>query len=446
MLSIQGSKSSRFCDGLSRRGFLRIGALGLGGAALPQVLRAEAQQAAKSSKAVIMIFLPGGPPHQDMWDLKMDAPSEIRGEFQPIKTSVPGIEICELFPRMAATMDRYSIIRSVVGSTGEHAADQCLTGRPKNNAPAGGWPSIGSAISKVCGQAKPGVPAFVGLSPKMGHAAWADPGKPGFLGPAHSPFQPNGGGASDLVLNNITLDRLHDRKALLSSFDTLRRDVDATGMMDAMDAFQQQAMGVLTSSKLSEALNLDKEDPKVRARYGGGSMKCRDDGGPECPEQFLMARRLVEAGVRCVTLGFNRWDWHARNFGQAREVFPQLDNGLTSLVDDLHASGLDKDVTVVVWGEFGRTPQINKDGGRDHWPRVSCAALACGGMKHGQVIGSTDRLGGEAASRPVDFQEVFATLYHGMGLDTRTATVPDLGGRPRYLVDEQFKPLPELIG
>src|SRR5688572_22994087 len=235
MLSISGSKSARFCDGVSRRGFLRMGALGLGGIALPQVLKAEAHQTVKSSKAVIMIFLPGGPPHQDMWDLKMDAPAEIRGEFNPIKTNVPGIEICELFPKMAAMMDRFSIIRSIVGATGDHASDQCLTGKTRQNAPAGGgWPSIGSVVSKLHGQAKPGMPPFVGLSPKMGHVPWSDPGKPGFLGPAHSPFQPNGGGASDLVLNNITLDRLNDRKALLASFDNLRRDVDASGMMQAM--------------------------------------------------------------------------------------------------------------------------------------------------------------------------------------------------------------------
>jgi hypothetical protein len=423
-----------------------MGALGLGGLALPGLLRAEAVQGSSSRKSVIMVFLPGGPPHQDMWDLKMEAPSEIRGEFRPIGTRVPGIQVCELFPKMAAMMDKFSLIRSVVGSTGQHAAAQCLTGRPPQNAPAGGWPSIGSILSRLQGAGAPGVPAFVGLSPKMGHAPWADPGKPGFLGPAHSPVQPNGGGSADLVLNNISLERLQDRRALLNSFDTLRRDVDASGMIGAMDAFQQQAMGVLTSSRLAEALNLDREDPKVRARYGGGSMKCRDDGGPECPEQFLMARRLVEAGVRCVTLGFNRWDWHARNFPQAREVFPQLDNGLTALVQDLHDSGLDKDVSVVVWGEFGRTPQLNKNGGRDHWPRVSCAALACGGMKHGQVIGSTDRLGGEAVDRPVDFQEVFATLYHAAGIDTHTATMNDLNGRPRFLVDENFKPMPELIG
>jgi uncharacterized protein (DUF1501 family) len=193
-------------------------------------------------------------------------------------------------------------------------------------------------------------------------------------------------------------------------------------------------------------LNIEKEDAATRDRYGRGTMKCRDDGGPECPEQFLLARRLVEAGVRCVTIGFNRWDWHGATFASGRAVFPQLDNGLTSLVADLHDRGLDKDVAVVVWGEFGRTPKINKDAGRDHWPRVSCAALACGGLHHGQVIGATDRTGGEPSARPVDFQEVFATLYQHLGLDTHTATVNDLAGRPRYLVDEQFRPLTELLG
>jgi hypothetical protein len=280
----------------------------------------------------------------------------------------------------------------------------------------------------------------------MGHKPWANPGEPGFLGPSFAPFQPNGGGAGDMVLKDVSLDRLNDRRALLASFDTFRRECDASGQFGAMDVFTEQAFGVLTSSRLAEALNLDAEDPKVRARYGGGTMKCRDDGGPECPEQFLLARRLVQAGVRCVTLGFNRWDWHGNTFGQSRQVFPQLDAGLSSLVDDLHRLGLDKEVSVVVWGEFGRTPQINKDAGRDHWPRVSCGLLAGGGMRHGQVIGATDRLGGEAVERPVDFQEVFATLYHNLGIDVRSTTIPDLTGRPRFLVDEAFRPMPELVG
>jgi len=254
----------------------------------------------------------------------------------------------------------------------------------------------------------------------------------------------NAGSAQDMVLKDISLERLTDRRALLASMDNFRREADASGSFEAMDRFSQQAFGVLTSSKFSEALNLDKEGPKLRERYGGGTMKCRDDGGPECPEQFLLARRLVEAGVRVVTIGFNRWDWHSESFRQAREVFPQLDCGLTTLVQDLHERGLDKDVAVVVWGEFGRSPAISAQAGREHWPKVSCAALACGGMTHGQVIGSTDRLGGEAASRPVHFQEVFATLYQHLGIDTRTATVDDLSGRPRYLVGEQYRPIREM--
>jgi hypothetical protein len=376
----------------------------------------------------------------------MDAPSEIRGEFTPIKTKVPGIEICEHFPKMAAMMDKLTIIRSIVGSDGQHASYQCFTGRPRPNSPPGGWPSMGAVVSKLQGPTAPDVPPFVGLSPKMGHMPWADPGHPGFIGSAHACFNPNGGGAADMVLKDISLERLNDRRALLASFDKFRRACDANGSLEAMDSFTQQAFGVLTSSRLAEALNLDKEDAGTRDRYGRGTMKARDDGGPECPEQFLLARRLVEAGVRVVTIGFNRWDWHSRTFQQGREVFPQLDAGLTSLVRDLHDRGLDKDVAVVVWGEFGRTPAISKDAGREHWPRVSCAALACGPFRHGQVIGATDRLGGEAVERPVDFQEVFATLYHHLGIDTRTATVNDLSGRPRYLVDEQFRPMPELLG
>jgi Protein of unknown function (DUF1501) len=380
-----------------------------------------------------------------MWDIKTDAPSEVRGEFSEISTNVPGIRIGELFPKMAAMMDKFSIIRSIVGSDGQHAAYQCFTGKPRPNSPPGGWPSMGAVVSKLQGPTSPEVPAFVGLSPKMGHKPWSDDGHPGFIGPAHSAFNPNGGGAADMVLKDISLERLNDRRALLASFDKFRRDADANGGLEAMDTFTKQAFGVLTSSKLADALNIEKEDAKTRDRYGRGTMKNRDDGGPECPEQFLLARRLVEAGVRCVTVGFNRWDWHGNTFKSSREVFPQLDGGLTSLVRDLHDRGLDKDVAVVVWGEFGRTPTINKDAGRDHWPRVSCAALAGGSLRHGQVIGATDRLGGEAAERPVDFQEVFATLYNHLGIDVKTATVPDLGGRPRYLVDEQFRALPELV-
>jgi hypothetical protein len=393
-----------------------------------------------------MIFLPGGPPHQDMFDLKMDAPSGIRGEFQPIRTNVPGIHICELFPRLARLMDKLAIIRSVTGASGDHDAYQCMTGHPpRKNLPPGGWPSIGSVVSHQQGPVNDSIPPFIGLAPKMGEMRWADPGRAGFLGPAYAPFQPNGAGKDDLVLNGITLDRLQDRKSLLTSFDQFRRETDASGTMEGLDTFTQQAFGVLTSSRLAEAMDLEKEDPKLRDRYGRGSAKNRADGGPKLLDQFLLARRLVEAGCRVVTLAFSRWDWHGRNFKRGREDMPMLDQGVSALIEDLYHRGLEKDVSVIVWGEFGRTPTINKDAGRDHWPRVSCALMAGGGIKTGQVIGATDRLGGEAVERPVNFQEIHATLYHNMGINISKVLTPDLTGRPRSILDSNYKPLPELV-
>ncbi|MEC9035719.1 MAG: DUF1501 domain-containing protein [Verrucomicrobiota bacterium] len=446
MLSIYSKNEGKFCDGMSRRGFLRVGGLSLGGASLPQILSAENSSSGLGHKAVIMIFLAGGPPHQDMWDIKRDAPTNIRGEFNAIKTNVSGIEICELFPKIARMADKFTFIRSIVGAQGGHDAQQCLTGRSPRNAPAGGWPSIGSVMSSIQGPASTAVPPFVGLSPKCGHDQWGDPGQSGFCGPSHSAFTPNrGGGAGDIELKGVSLERLSDRQSLLRSVDCFRRDVDASGMMGSLDTFNRQAYGVLTSSKLAEAFDLSKEDPKLVERYGKGTEKLTADGPWKRLDQFLMARRLVEAGARCVTIGFSRWDWHGSNFKRAREDFPLLDQGVTSLVQDLHDRGLDKDVSVVVWGEFGRTPVINKSAGRDHWPKVSNALIAGGGMRMGQIIGSTTKDGGEADDRPVTFQEVFATLYHSVGIDVGTATVNDLTGRPRYLVDQRYKPMPELI-
>ena len=441
-------RGSGYCDGVSRRNFLKIGALGLGGIALPELLAAEsASGVGRSHKAVIMIFLPGGPSHQDMFDLKAEAPSEVRGEFKPISTSVPGIQICEHLPRLAKCMDRLALIRSMSDAGGDHDAYQCLTGRQMRNLPPGGWPSMGSVLSKVLGPVNRSMPPFVGLSPKMGEMRWARSGDPGFLGPSHAPFQPNkGGGKDDMVLNGITLDRLADRRSLLQSFDQFRRDIDSSRMMEGVDTFNQQAFGILTSSRLLEALDVEREDPKVRSTYGKGDPRNRDDGGPKLMEHFLVARRLVEAGARCVTLAFSRWDHHGDNFGALRQDLPLLDQGVSALVEDLRQRGLEKDVSVLVWGEFGRTPTINKDAGRDHWPRVSCALLAGGGMKTGQVIGATDRLGGEATERPVMFGEVFATLYHNLGIDVNKTTVTDLSGRPTFLVENGLQPMRELVG
>ncbi|MEW4526616.1 MAG: DUF1501 domain-containing protein [Maioricimonas sp. JB045] len=446
MLSILGNRIG-LCDHLSRRAFLQIGGLALGGLSLPQIL--QAQQAAgtgSSRKGVIMIFLPGGPPHQDMWDIKMDAPREIRGEFTPIQTKVPGIEIGELFPRLASISDKLTFIRSIVGASGSHYAFQCLTGHHDRNQPPGGWPALGSVLSKVYGPKDPAVPAYVGLSPKTRHAPWGDNGQPGFLGVAHAPFTPHGDGKGDMVLNGVTLDRLDSRKTVLASLDRFRRDVDQSGMMDGLDAFNQQAFGILTSSKLADALDFEREDPAVIERYGRGEDKLQSDGSTRLLTNFLVARRLIEAGVRCVSLSFSRWDWHGNNFGRARQDMPMLDQAVSALIEDLDQRGMLDDISVVVWGEFGRTPKINGNGGRDHWPRVSCAMLAGGGMRSGQVIGETNRLGEHPISRPVHFQEVFATLYRSLGIDVDHLTLPDLQGRPRYLVEQNaYRPMPELV-
>ena len=450
MLTILGN-SHRLCDGLRRRDFLTIGALGLGSLgfgnlALPDLLRADAAGGRRSHKAVIMIYLCGAPPHQDMFDLKMDAPAEIRGEFQPIDTSVPGIRICEHLPRLAKIMDKLVPIRTMYGSAdGGHDSFICYTGRPVPQQPPGGWPSLGSTLSKLQGSLLPGIPPFVGLSPRAGHPPYGSPGHPGFLGPAHGAFRPNGEGQADLTLQGVTLDRLGDRKQLLSGVDRLRRDLDSSGKLAGLDAFTRQAIGMLASSRLAEALDLSRESAKTRERYGKGDPNNYGDGAPRNQEHFLLARRLVEAGVRCVTLNFGRWDFHSNNFSEFKNTHgPQFDQGMSALVEDLHERGLDKDVAVVAWGEFGRTPIINKDAGRDHWPQVGCALLAGGGMKMGQVIGATDRLGGTPVERPVHFGEVLATLYHQLGIDPRQTTVSDLAGRPRYLVDDH-RPMRELI-
>ena len=444
MLTVVGAKQ-RFCDGVSRREFLRIGGLALGGLALPELLRAEAESGIRSShKGIIMVFLAGGPPHQDMWEIKTEAPGEVRGEFQPISTSVPGIQIGELFPRIAASMEKFVAIRTLVGSRNEHSPYMCFSGFSERDFRAKERPCLGSFLSKLEGPVDKSVPPFVGLSRKTGHVPWANPGEPGFLGRAHVPFKPDGEGMANMVLKGVTLDRLGDRKSLLSSLDRIRRDIDASGQLCSLDAFTEQAFGVLSSSKLVHALDLEKEDPRVRDNYGRGTPKFESSGASWHPEQFLVARRLIQAGVRCVTLNFGTWDWHSNNFRRGRQTMPRLDLGVAALVNDLDDRGMLDDVSVVVWGEFGRTPKVNKTAGRDHWPAVSCALLAGGGMRTGQAIGKTNRLGEVPQERPVDCQEVFATLYRNLGIDVSKTTVLDRRGRPQFLL-ERHEPIRELV-
>jgi hypothetical protein len=447
MLTIDG-RASRFCDGVTRRGFLKIGGLsfGVGGFSLADLYRAEAASGATNShKSVINIFLAGGPPHQDMWEIKTEAPSEIRGEFRPIRTNVSGIEICEVFPQLAGMMDKAAVIRSVVGCAGGHEAFQCMTGwLPNDLRSVGGRPAIGSAVSKLYGPVDPSVPPYVGLAARSSHVPWSDPGSPGFLGSAHAPFKPDGPGMQNMTLNGITLDRLGDRRRLLGQLDSMRREIDITGAMAGMDAFGQRALDVLTSSKLIDALDLSKEDPRIVERYGDGKpYQFQYDGAPTCNDQLLIARRLIEAGARVVSLSYGRWDSHGANFDMVRDHGGKLDQCLSALIEDLDVRGMLDDVTIVVWGEFGRTPQINPQAGRDHWNKVSCAFIAGGGIRGGQAIGKTNRLGEEAVERPVHMQEIVATLYHNLGIDTAAVTIADPTGRPQFLVEHA--PIAELI-
>ncbi|MFM9116546.1 MAG: DUF1501 domain-containing protein [Planctomycetota bacterium] len=422
MLEVLNRGVGRYCDGQSRRQFLKIGALGIGGLTLADLLRADARAASPARhKAVINIHLGGGPSHQDMFDLKPEAPVEFRGEFNPIKTNVSGIEICEHMPLLAGMADRFAVIRSLTGMFDDHSNFHTSTGFGRNDLRnVGGRPSLGSVVSKLQGPSDSGAPPFVSYN--MGY--------PGFLGPVYKPYQPQGG---DLKLvGGMTADRLESRTNLLSSLDRIRRDVDGSGQMNAFDSFTQRAVDVVTSGQVADALDLNKEDAKVRERYGR-------DGN-----MFLTSRRLIEAGVRVVTFDWGGWDTHSGNFTSLKQQLPKLDRAMSALLGDLKDRGLDQDVTVVMWGEFGRTPRVNASAGRDHWSRVAMGFLAGGGMKLGQVIGESSRYAEEAKDRPVHLQEVFATLYHNLGIDHATKVL-DPSGRPQYLVDHRL-PIRELVG
>ena len=423
MFSISsGKRGKRFCDGLTRRDALQVGAMGFGGLTLADLLRAEARADTGSShKALINIHLSGGPSHQDMFDLKPEAPREFRGEFEPVATNVSGIDICEHMPRLAQAADKFAIVRSLTGSIADHSDYPTQTGFPRSSLQSmGGRPSIGSVAARMHGSTG-GAPPFVGYNGSY----------TGYLSSVFTPYKPQGG---ELKLNNtLTANRLQSRTDLLVGLDRLRRDVDHTGHMLALDAYTQPAVDIVTSGRVADALDPKTEDPRVRDRYG-------KDGN-----MFLTARRLIEAGVRVVNFSWGSWDTHSNNFNHLRGQLPRLDHALHALIEDLSARGMEKDVTVVVWGEFGRTPRVNKNkGGRDHWYEVASCFLAGGGMKTGQVVGKSNRNAERAVERPVHLLEVFATMYHNLGIDVRTATINDPGGRPQYLTDGRM-PIHELI-
>jgi hypothetical protein len=469
MLTLSGSQPGP--EGMSRRDWLRIGGLALGGLSLPDILRAEARSGQRNpARGIIMVLLPGGPTHLDTFDLKPDAPAEIRGEFRPIATKVQGLDLCELMPRLARLAGKLVLVRSLVGFRNDHNTHWCSTGWESHPAmeaspavpgfPAGDWPSLGSVLSRKLGARVPGVPPCVDLTPVDADARFilrTPPGQPGYLGVAHAGFEVQAVDRRNITLHGVDPRRLADRRALLARFDGFRRQVDVRGVAEGIDVFQQQAFEVLTSARLATALDLSREPERSRRRYGLDRAYPDERQGKTYLDQFLLARRVIEAGARCVTLAFARWpfgrmlrgdynwDWHKDLFPLARTTLPLFDLGLSALIEDLDERGLLKDVAVVVWGEFGRTPRINKNGGRDHWPKVASALLAGGGLRCGQVLGSTTRWGEEPRTRPVHFRDIFATLYQRLGIDVATTQFTDLAGRPHYLVGNH-RPVPELIG
>jgi Protein of unknown function (DUF1501) len=441
MLTLLGP-TRRFCDGLTRRSFLQVGGLALGGLTLPGLLQAEQQAGIRRShKAVIMVYLSGGLAHQDTFDLKPGAPAEVRGEFRPIATSVPGIEVGELLPRTAAVMHRLALIRSLVGLQDEHSSYQSLTGFTMGVAQREARPNFGSVIAHVQGSTDQVVPPYVDLAPTMQHKPYNTPG-PGLLGRAFAPVKVDGDDVAVMKLQNMSSAELSDRRQLLDEVDNFRRAAEAPEL-SGMEACYRRAFDVLTSSKLVEALDVEKEPLPLRERYGRGSPRHLGDGAPMWNDQLLMARRLVEAGVRCVTVAYGFWDTHGGNFKYLRQHLPLFDQGISALVEDIYARGLDRDVSVVVWGEFGRTPKINKDAGRDHWSRVNAALLAGGGMRVGQVIGSTDSTAAYARDEPIHYLDVLATIYSNLGIDPHTV-VNDLSGRPASILPSTAQPIAKL--
>jgi hypothetical protein len=414
MLDVFGGLD-RACDGVTRRRLLRVGTLGLAGLTLADVLRLRARAATRGvparDTAVIQIFLGGGPSHLDTYDLKPDAPKEFRGEFRPIETSVPGVSLCEHFPAQARITDKLVIVRSLHHSTGDHAAGQhwVLTGYNSSqpNPRTNDRPSVGSIVARVRGANRPGLPPYVAV-PRAGAFTQA-----AYLGPGYNAFGLDREPDRDTHVRNLdppdglAMDRIEDRRYLLAKLDRLDRAHDLSGTMEGIDRFTAEAYAMITGPAARRAFDLSREDPRIRDRYG------RTRLGQGC----LLARRLVEAGVTFVTVREGNWDHHGQVFANCRRMLPPLDAAVAALVQDLHDRGLSDRVLVLVWGEFGRTPRVNGGSGRDHWPGAFSAVLAGGGLKVGQVLGSTGRKGEAPTSQPVRPEDVLQTVYAVLGID-----------------------------
>lgn len=450
MFRIEAGNTSKYCDGRSRRSFLQAGLVGMGALGLPSILKAK--EAAKASghgskdTSVILIWLDGGPSHHDTYDPKPDAPREYAGLWQPIHTNVPGMDISEMFPLQAKVADRFSLLRSVHHNSGGHfhGGHWMLTGKSGLVAGStdGKHPFFGAIASRVIGSRHSGMPALVGIPYSM--SIGLRPGYFGgnYIGRQFDPFEvgsdPNSASFKVQNLNltkGLTVDRLDDRRHLVQKFDTLRREADQTGMINAMDKFERQAFELVAGSRARKAFDLSTEDPRLRDRYG------RNSWG----QSALLARRLVEAGSTIVTCHFGGWDSHWNHQGTMEQHLPRVDMAVSSLFEDLTERGLLDQVLVMVMGEFSRTPKMNNGGnggpplskgtpGRDHWGNALSVLMGGGGVKGGQVVGSTNRLGEVPKDRPLRPGDVHHSVFRVLGVDP-SLHFENHAGRPIAAVD-----------
>ncbi len=469
MIRLTSGKAFANCSGLSRRSFLMAGSTGIAGLSLPEILAAEAVAGGTGSKkSLIVIHLDGGPPQMDLIDPKPYAPSELRSPFAPISTRVPGLQLTELMPQCAKIADKLVFLRSLVGSDGKHHAFQCQSGyREKDLKSIGGRPALGCVVKHLLGTPEDDVPNFIDLM--QGRPLVRDSARPGFLGIGCKPFRPDisnmwqreleSGMKGELkrlghdhktelnLIHDIPVSRLEDRLTLLNNVDRFRRELDPSGSMMAMDQFNQQAYKVLTSGAFANAMDISKEDQQVVSRYtpktAASGTQSYTSEGPDSLLKFMLARRLIEAGVRVVSVSLSDFDTHSDNNNRMQHLGPLFDHGFHALVTDLESRGMLDDTTVLAWGEFGRTPKVNGKGGRDHWPSVSMGLMAGGGMPGGIVLGATDRQAGKVTERPIPFTDVVTTLYRKLGINPQTM-IHDQTGRPHLLMSEG-NPIPELV-
>jgi hypothetical protein len=439
MLDLVLGKQVRLCGGLSRRSFLRVGALSSLGLTLSHLLQAEARagRSKTRAKSVLLVFLGGGLSHHDSFDLKPDAPAEIRGKYKPIASSVPGLQVGELLPLTARQMDKLTLVRSGAHNNDHHetASNWVLCGR--FGTPFGDYPAMGAVVAHETGFAGR-LPPYVAIPQNPGFT-W-ELGKSAYLGGRYESFKTGDPNRGDFKVRDVSpVEVISDRRAerrrtLLQAVDGLAREVEGNDQIATYDEFSRRAAAMVLSSDARAAFAIEQESDKLRDQYG------RTTFG----QSALLARRLIERGVRFVTVNYAGWDHHSRIFEALDKKLPEFDRGLAALIEDMDLRGLLADTLVLVMGEFGRTPKVNKDTGRDHWGPAGSLLFAGAGVRRGQVLGATDKQGAYVTRRPVAPADVACTVYESLGIDPRRQLrTPD--GRPVEILD-QGETVRELFG